>query len=92
MATVFYDRKFVFLVEFMEHDRTITAASYRMTFECLRRAIQNKSKGMFSTGIVLFHDNAWLYTAAATRNLLQRFRWTVFGHPPYSLDLAPSNY
>ena len=31
-------------------------------------------------------------TAAATTNLLQRFRWDVFEHPAYSPDLAPSDF
>ena len=35
-------------------------------------------------GIVIFHDNAWPNTAAATKRLLKHFRWEVFDHPPSS--------
>lgn len=47
---------------------------------------------MLSNGIVLLHDNARPYTAARTTALLQKFKWEVFDHPPYSPDLAPSDY
>lgn len=92
MATVFWDRNGVLLVEFMERGTTITAASYSVTLQRLRRAIQNKRRGMLSSGIVLLHDNARPHTAAVTKKLLQRFRWEVFDHPPYSPDLAPSDF
>ncbi|GBM40257.1 hypothetical protein AVEN_201151-1 [Araneus ventricosus] len=32
------------------------------------------------------------HAASVTRDLKQRFRWNVLGHPPYSLDLAPSDF
>jgi histone-lysine N-methyltransferase SETMAR len=41
---------------------------------------------------VLLHDNARPYTAAGTRALLEHFSWELFDHPPYSRDLAPSDY
>jgi histone-lysine N-methyltransferase SETMAR len=47
---------------------------------------------MLTKGVVLLHDNAWPHTAAHTKALLQQFNWEIFEHPPYSPDLAPSNY
>jgi transposase len=32
------------------------------------------------------------HTAPLTRALLERFNWELFDHPPYSPDLAPSDY
>ena len=43
--------------------------------------IQNKRRGMLSSGIVLLHDSVRPHTAAATKRLLKRFRWEVFDHP-----------
>jgi len=31
-------------------------------------------------------------TAAHTNALIKLFNWEIFDHPPYSLDLAPSDY
>jgi transposase len=43
---------------------------------------------------VLLHDNAHPHTSTATRTraLLEHFNWDLFDHPPYSSDLAPSDY
>jgi histone-lysine N-methyltransferase SETMAR len=58
----------------------------------LRRATQNKRRGMLSAGIVFLHDNARPHTARRTASLLQEFSWEVFNHPAYSPDLAPSDF
>ena len=63
-----------------------------MTLQKLRRAIQNKRHGMLSRGVVMIHDNTRLHTAAATQNLITTFGWEQFDHPPYSPDLAPSDF
>jgi hypothetical protein len=47
---------------------------------------------MLISGVVLLHDNALPRTAARTRALLEHFDWELFDHPPYSPDLAPSDY
>ncbi|GFW79557.1 histone-lysine N-methyltransferase SETMAR [Trichonephila clavipes] len=40
----------------------------------------------------LTRDNARPHTANVTKTLLRGFGWDVFDHPPYSPDLAPSNF
>jgi histone-lysine N-methyltransferase SETMAR len=60
--------------------------------QCLRRAIQNKRRGLFSSGVVLVHDSARPHTARQTTALLQHFPWDILDHPPYCPDLAPSDY
>jgi transposase len=47
---------------------------------------------MLISGVVLLHDNARPHTAARIRALLQHFNWELSDHPPYSHDLAPSDY
>ena len=47
---------------------------------------------MLLRGVVLLHDNARPHTAASTRELLDQFGWEIFDHPPYSPDLAPSDF
>lgn len=92
MATVFWDAKGVLLVEFMERGTTINKDVYCETLKNLRRAIQNKRRGMLTSGIVFLHDNARPHSAQVTQVLLGQFQWDVFKHPPYSPDLAPSDY
>jgi [histone H3]-lysine36 N-dimethyltransferase SETMAR len=92
MATVFWDKKGVLFIDFLERGKTINANAYCDTLIKLRRAIQNKRRGLLSTGIVLLHDNARPHTADRTVQLLQKFHWEIFDHAPYSPNLAPSDY
>jgi hypothetical protein len=41
---------------------------------------------------MLLHDNAGLHTPGHTQTLLEHFFWELFDHPPYSTDLALSDY
>src|SRR5215469_17316576 len=92
MCTVFWDRKGVLLVDFLTRGDTINAAAYCETLQKLRRAIQNKRRGMLSAGVVLLHDNARPHTANRTQDLITSFGWEQLDHPSYSPDLAPSDY
>jgi transposase len=56
------------------------------------RTIQNKGRGMLTSGIVLLHENASPHIAVRTRQLPEHFNWELFEHPPCSPDLAPSDY
>jgi hypothetical protein len=40
----------------------------------------------------MLHDNDCPHTAAATQDLIPIFGWEQFNHPPYSPDLAPSDF
>jgi histone-lysine N-methyltransferase SETMAR len=91
MTTVFLDRKGRLTVEFMQQWSAMIEA-YCETLKKLCRAIQNKRYGMLTSSVVLLHDNALPHTAACTLALLEHFDWELFDHPPYSPNLAPSNY
>ena len=45
-----------------------------------------------SFGNYVIHYNVRPHTAAATQNLITTFGWEQFDHPPYSPDLAPSDF
>jgi hypothetical protein len=87
MCLVFWDRKRILLEEFLPQGSTIDAGIYCNTLNKLRRAIQNKQRGMLSRGVVMLHD-----TAAATQDLIATFGWEQFDHPPYSPDVAPADF
>jgi transposase len=42
--------------------------------------------------VCLLHDNAQPHTAEKATKLLEKFGWENLEHPPYSPDLAPSNF
>ena len=85
LCTVFWDRQGVLLVEFLPQGTTINSAVYCETLKKLRRAIQNKMRGMLSATILLLHDNARPHSAAQTQNLITAFNWEQMDHPRTAL-------
>ncbi|KAJ4449970.1 hypothetical protein ANN_01377 [Periplaneta americana] len=92
MCTVFWDRKGILLIDFLPKGETVNADRYCETLRKLRRAIQNKRRGMLTAGVVFLHDNARPHTARRTAAVLTEFGWELFDQPPYSPDLAPSDF
>ncbi|GFV88195.1 histone-lysine N-methyltransferase SETMAR [Trichonephila clavipes] len=91
-TTVFWDRRDVFLVNFMPQGTTINSGAYCTTLWKLRREFQNKRRGKLSRGVLLLHDNARPHTSHMTRKLIEYFGWNVLDHAPYSPDHAPNDF
>jgi hypothetical protein len=47
---------------------------------------------MLTSGVMLLCGNVRPHTAVSTIALLEHSNWELFDHPPYSPDLAPSDY
>jgi len=92
MATVFWDVHGVLLLHFSPPNETVNSAAYQATLKKLKRAVQCKRPQMLDKRVLLLHDNARPHTACATVNLLERWSWEILEHPPYSPDLAPSDF
>ena len=75
MCTVFWDRRCVLLVESLPQGTTINSAVYCETLKKLRRAIQNKRRGMLGATILLLCDNARPHSAAQTQDVIASFKW-----------------
>ncbi|GFX90546.1 integrase catalytic domain-containing protein [Trichonephila clavipes] len=59
----------------------------------LNAAIKEKRSGLASRkGIVFHHDHVRPHTAMVTQQKLNALGWEVLGHPPYSPDIALSDY
>lgn len=76
--------------ELLNDNQTINAELYAQQLERLgqniRPALTNRK------GVVLQHDNARPHTARLTQEKILKLGWEVLPHPPYSPDLAPSDY
>jgi histone-lysine N-methyltransferase SETMAR len=58
----------------------------------LRAAIKEKRRGRLSAGVLLLHDNAPVHMSAKSQAAIWQFGFQQLNHPPYSPDLAPSDY
>jgi histone-lysine N-methyltransferase SETMAR len=94
MATVPWDVQGVPLVDFTPPDSAINAAAYQETLKRLKEAIWRKRPGLLTKGhgVLLLHNSIQPHSAAATMNLLNYWGWKILPHPPYSPDLALSDF
>ena len=53
---------------------------------------EEKSRGKVTKGVLFLHDNAPANRALATQKKLAYLGFLFLDRPPYSLDLAPSDY
>jgi histone-lysine N-methyltransferase SETMAR len=58
----------------------------------LWNAIRRKRPCYLARGLLLIHDNARPYTAQTTQERIQELQWELLEHPPYSPDLALSDF
>ena len=88
MLTVFWDSQGSVLEHYQERGTTINSVRYIEMLACrLKPEIRSKRRGLLTRGVVLLHDNA-----AHTTETLRKLKFKVMAHPPYSPDLAPSDY
>ena len=58
----------------------------------LRERIKKERRGKLTSGILLQHDNATPHTSQKTKAVINKIGFELMPHPPYSPDLAPSDY
>ncbi|GFX32131.1 histone-lysine N-methyltransferase SETMAR [Trichonephila clavipes] len=72
---------------------TINSEVYCHQLDKLNDALQQKRSELINRKGVVFHqDNARPHTSLVTRQKLLQLEWDTMPHPPYSPDLAPSDY
>ncbi|GFV91594.1 histone-lysine N-methyltransferase SETMAR [Trichonephila clavipes] len=72
---------------------TINSEVYCHQLDKLNGALQQKrSKLINRKGVVFHQDNATPHTSLVTRQKLLQLEWDTMPHPPYSPDLAPSDF
>jgi [histone H3]-lysine36 N-dimethyltransferase SETMAR len=92
MALIFWDRKGVLLTHYYRKGSTMTGARYAKILEKLKKSIQKKRGEMWEDGVFLLHDNAPSHTSKLSQKAISDLGFIQLSHPPYSPDLAPSDY
>ena len=91
--SVWWDSKGIVYFQLLSRNQTINANFYRRQLMKLDKEIKEKWPELATRKGVIFHqDNARPHTSLVTRKKLLELGWKVIPHPPYSLDLAPSDY
>lgn len=90
MVCVWWDVKGVIHWEMLQRNQTINAQFYCEQLQRVADAIAQKRPEL--TNVMFLHDNARPHVAKSTREKLLELEWEVLPHPPYSPDLAPTDY
>jgi len=94
MLCVWWDQEGVVYHELLQPGQTVTADRYRQQVINLKNALlEKRPKWAKRHGkVILLHDNAPSHTARSVKEAIKELGWEVLPHPPYSPDLAPSDY
>lgn len=94
MLTVWWDCKGVILLDFWKKSDQISfdAAYYQSLVRKLRKELPVARRGILKKGPLILVDNAPVHTAQETRRCFEECGFSLVGAPPYSPDLAPSDY
>lgn len=87
MLSVWWGMRGVIHWELLPTGSTITANVYCKQLDRVAKALKGKQDKVY-----FLHDNAKPHIAKSTKKKLLTLNWTVLTHPPYSPDLAPSDY
>jgi histone-lysine N-methyltransferase SETMAR len=91
MLTVFWDSQGVLLAHFLKSGENVNSASYCEVLLKLQDEIRRRRSGQL-VRVLLHHDNARPHTNRATKDRIQELQPELLEHPPYSPDLAPTDF
>ncbi|GFW55676.1 histone-lysine N-methyltransferase SETMAR [Trichonephila clavipes] len=92
-ASLGWNYKGIVYFELLLPNRTINSDVYIEQLTKLNNAVEEKRPELTNRkGVVFHHDNARPQTSLVTRQKLLELGLDVLPHPPYSPDLAPSDY
>jgi [histone H3]-lysine36 N-dimethyltransferase SETMAR len=92
MASVFWDSKGILLIDYLQTGKTITGEYYTNLLDQLNANIRQKRPGLEKKKIIFHQDNAPVHKCSKALVKLKELHYRLLEHPPYSPDLAPSDF
>ena len=92
LASIFWDQDGILLIDYLPKGQTIDPDYYLSLLVQLKYILKEKRRGKVSKGILFLHGNAPAHRALATQKKLAYLGFHCIDHPPYSPDLALSDY
>jgi len=92
VASIFGDEDGILLIDYLPKGQTINAEYYSFLLVQMKVILKEKRRGKFTKAILFLHDNVPAHRALATQNKLAYLGYHCLDYPPYSPNLAPSNY
>lgn len=93
MLCIWWDIQGPIHYELLKPNEKLNSERYCQQLDDLNQAIKVKRPAMFNRKHIILHqDNARPHTALGTRQKIGQLGWEILPHPPYSPDIAPSNF
>jgi histone-lysine N-methyltransferase SETMAR len=93
LLCIWWDWRGIIHQELLDEGQTVTADIYCQQLDRLNAALLEKRPALVNRNrVILQHDNARPHTAKVTQQKIRELGWEVLPHPPYSPDIAPSDY
>lgn len=92
MASVFWDAQGIIFIDYLEKGKTITGAYYSSLLDRLKEEVKQKRPHLAKKKIRYHHDNAPSHSSLIAQGKLYELGFELVPQPPYSPDLAPSDF
>ena len=88
-ASILWDQERIILIDYLPKGQTINVEYHSSLLVQLKDILKEKCHGKVTKGVLFLHDNV---PVLATQKKLAYLGFHCLDHPPYSPDLAPSDY
>lgn len=93
MLTCWWDCHNIIHHELLPCNSTVTEATYIYQQHRFHSALPVKHPALLNQhGVVCHQDNTHPHVALKTQQKLHVLNWEILSHPPYSSDIAPSDF
>jgi len=92
MASVFWDAEGILFINYLENGKTITGEYYFNLLTRLDEKIREERLGLQKKKIIFHQDDAPAHKSVLAIGKLRDLHYELLEYPPYSPDLAPSDF
>jgi histone-lysine N-methyltransferase SETMAR len=92
LTLTFWDQDGILLIDYHPKGQTINLEYYSSLLVQLKDILKEKRHWQVTKGVLFLHNNTQAHRALATMKKLAYLGFQCLVHPPYSPDLAPSEY
>ena len=94
MLCIWWNQLGIIYYKLLQPNETITGDHYRLQLMRLSIALRVKRPYYAERHdkVILQYDNARLHVSQMVKAYLETPKWEVLPHPPYSPDIAPTDY
>jgi len=92
LSSIFWDQDGTLHIDYLPKGQTINGECYVTLLVQLKDILKEKRRGKITKEVLFLHDNAPAHRALAIQKKLAYLDFQCLDHPPYSPDLAPSDY